>query len=159
MEVRLDFVSSDMLAGKGRIEKIDFIIERIKKNIIVVLEQGLDPVEEAELIEASMREIDAKDFHGIEFYRIDHRSERLRDRIAEYIAGRRSGLTIVGPTRMVEAIKKEKDYVSMLARGAARKRKAKEKASAPGKEKKQEAGQLQEQGQEPAKPLGGGDAP
>ncbi len=154
MEVRLDFVSSDMLAGKGRMEKIDFIIDRIKKNIIVVLEEGLDPAEEAELIEASMREIDAKDFHGIEFYRMDHRSERLRDRIAEYIAGRRTGLTIVGPTRMVEAIKKEKDYVSMLAKGATRRRKAKEKAKVAVKEKEP----AQEQGQEQDKPAGGGDA-
>jgi hypothetical protein len=56
---------------------------------------------------------------------MDHKSGRLRDRVADYIAGRHSGMTIVGPTRMVEAIKKEKDYVSMFAKSAAlRKRKA-----------------------------------
>jgi len=122
MEVQLDFVSSESLASKASVEKVAFILERIKKNVIVVLEEGLSPEEETELIEATMREIDAKDFHGIEFYRLDHRARTLRDKIASYISGRRPGLTIVGPTRMVEAIKKEPNYLSMLARGGGKKR-------------------------------------
>jgi hypothetical protein len=117
MEIQLDFISSESLASKASVEKVAFILERIKNNIIVVLEEGLNPQEETELIEATMREIDAKDFHGIEFYRLDHRARTLRDRLASYIAGKRPGLTIVGPTRMVEAIKKEPNYISMLARG------------------------------------------
>jgi len=117
MEIRLDFVSSATLSGKGTMEKISFILDRIKQNVIVVLEEGLAPEEETELIEATMREIDTKDFHGIEFYRMDHKGGKLRDKIADYIAGRKSGITIVGPTRMVEAIKKEEDYISMFAKG------------------------------------------
>ncbi len=137
MEIRLDFISSETLAEKSSLEKINFIIDRIKQNIIVVLEEGLAPKEEAELIEATMREIDAKDFHGIEFYRMDHRSARLRDRVADYIAGRKSGITIVGPTRMVEAIKREDNYISMLAKGA----KARKKSSAA-KPKKEKTGDV-----------------
>ncbi|MEE8168070.1 MAG: DUF2073 domain-containing protein [Candidatus Hydrothermarchaeales archaeon] len=127
MEIRLDFISADTLSEKGTIEKIDFILHRIKENVIVVLEEGLDPTEETELIEATMREIDTKNFHGIEFYRMDHKSERIRDKIADYISGRRSGLTIVGPTRMVEAIKKEENYISMLAKSATSRKKRKAK--------------------------------
>ncbi len=122
MKVQLDFMSSESLSSKGSMEKVTFILERIKKNIIVVLEEGLSPIEETELIEATMREIDAKDFHGIEFYRLDHRATNLRDKIANYIAGKRLGLTIVGPTRMVETIKKEPDYISMLAKGGGKRR-------------------------------------
>ncbi len=137
MEIRLDFISSDTLIEKGTIEKIEFILERIKKDIIVVLEEGLAPQEETELIEATMREIDAKDFHGIEFYRMDHKVGRLRDRIAEYITGRKPGMTIVGPTRMVEAIKKEENYISMFAKGTkvSKKKKTKGKKSKKGKKK------------------------
>jgi len=71
MEIQLDFVSAETLARKGSAEKISFILDKIKRNIIVVLEEALEPQEEAELIEATMREIDAEEFHGIEFYRID----------------------------------------------------------------------------------------
>lgn len=115
MELRFDFVSAKTLANKSKMDKIKFIIEKIKENVIVILEEALSPEEEAELIEATMREIDTETFHGIEFYRIEH-SNSLRDKIASYIAGRRVGLTIVGPTRLIETIKKEPDYISMLAR-------------------------------------------
>ncbi len=137
MEIRLDFVSADTLAEKGTMEKIDFILQRIRRNVIVVLEEGLDPREEAELIEATMRKIDTKDFHGIEFHRMDHKSERLRDKIADYISGKHTGLTIVGPTRMVEAIKREEDHVSMLAKGIStrKRKKARSKSRSKGKEK------------------------
>jgi hypothetical protein len=122
MEIQLDFVSAETLEGKPPIEKIDFILQRIKKDVILVLEAVLTPQEEAELIEATMREIDTKDFHGIEFYRMDHKAVRLREKIANLIAGKRSGLTIVGPTRMVEAIKREDDCISMLAKAGGKKR-------------------------------------
>jgi hypothetical protein len=122
MKVQLDFVSSESLSSKGSMEKVSFILERIKKNVIVVLEEGLNPMEETELIEATMREINTKNFHGIEFYRLDHQAMNIRNKIANYIAGKRLGLTIVGPTRMVEAIKKEPDYISMLAKGGGKRR-------------------------------------
>ena|GEM_PF-194578 len=127
MEIQLDFISSDFLTNKRPIEKINFIIQKIKNNVIVVLEEGLSPQEETELIEATMREIDAKDFHGIEFYRIDHQPSSIRDKLASYISGKKSGLTIVGPTRMVEAIKRDPNGISMLAKIEAPKKKAKPK--------------------------------
>jgi len=127
VEIQLDFISSDFLTNKRPIEKINFIIQKIKNNVIVVLEEGLSPQEETELIEATMREIDAKDFHGIEFYRIDHQPSSIRDKLASYISGKKSGLTIVGPTRMVEAIKRDPNGISMLAKIEAPKKKAKPK--------------------------------
>ncbi len=143
--IQLDFISSDVISSKSSLEKIDFIIEKIKNNVIVVLEEGLAPKEEAELIETTMREIDVKDFHGIEFYRIDHREMRLRDRLASYISGRKTGMTIVGPTRMVEAIKKESDGISVIAKAIKgtekkenEKRKGKETESGKGQKKRTE---------------------
>ena len=116
MKLRLDFISSDRLSQMQTMEKVDLIIDKIKNNIIVVLEEGLTPREESELIEATMREIDTEKFHGIEFYRMDYR-ESLRSRLASYIAGRKNmGLTIVGPTRIIEAIKREPDCISMIAK-------------------------------------------
>lgn len=136
MEIQLDFISSDFLTTKRPIEKIDIIIQKIKKNVIVVLEEGLSLQEETELIETTMREIDTKDFHGIEFYRMDHTPTGLRDKIANYISGRKTGLTIVGPTRMVEAIKRDPDGISMLAKIEAPKKKAKARRKKKRKPKK-----------------------
>lgn len=140
MEIQLDFISSSMLSTKGTVEKIDLILDRIKRNVIVVLEEGLRPWEEAELIEATMRDIDSKDFFGIEFYRIDSKEQGLRDKIAEFIAGKKTGMTIVGPTRMVEAIKREPDYISMLARSEKVSKVASKKAKAKKRKTKKKKG-------------------
>jgi len=130
-----------MLRTKNSEERLKFIMKKVKKNVILVLEEGLDPMEEAKLIESTMGEIDSKDFFGIEFYRMDHSEKGVLDwlakyvpqgqkkKIRKYVSGKRtgalgkylnrrkSGLTIVGPTRMVEKIKKQKSgYVSMLAK-------------------------------------------
>jgi hypothetical protein len=136
MDIQLDFISSDSLRTKTSKEKIDFILERIKKKIIVVLEVGLTPQEETGLIEATMHQIDAKEFHGIEFYRIDHKAEGLREKLANFIVGKKAGLTIVGPTRMVEAIKREPDYLSMSARFEEPEKKKKPKKKKAAKKKK-----------------------
>lgn len=128
MKIQMDFIPAEMMSRKNSREKLDTILKRVKKNIIVVLEKGLDPREEAELIETTMGEIDSKDFFGIEFYRIDHQGKGMLNRLSKYmpekmtgvlnryIAKKESGLTIVGPTRMVEAIKKKSDYITMFAK-------------------------------------------
>ncbi len=115
-ELRLDFIPSDMLSKKSTEEKLQMILSKVKQNIIVVLEEALAPQEEANLIEKAMTEIDSKDFFGIEFYRMGHREANLIDKLSYILTKRRSGITIVGPTRLVETIKKEPDHVSLFAK-------------------------------------------
>ena len=115
-EIRLDFIPSEMLSKKTSEGKLAMILEKVKENIIVVLEEALTPQEEADLIQQAMKEIDSKDFFGIEFYRIGHRETGLLEKLSNFITKRRTGITIVGPTRMVEAIKKEPEHISVFAR-------------------------------------------
>jgi hypothetical protein len=115
-EIRLDFIPSEMLLKKTSNEKLEMILAKVKENIIIVLEEALTPQEEAILIQQAMEEIDSKDFFGIEFYRMGHTETGFLEKLSNYITKRRSGLTIVGPTRMVEAIKKEPDHISVFAR-------------------------------------------
>jgi hypothetical protein len=115
-EIRLDFIPSEMLLKKTTEDKLGMILSKVKKNIIVVLEEALTPQEEAVLIQHAMEEIDSKDFFGIEFYRMGHQEKGLFEKLSNFITKRRSGITIVGPTRMVEAIKKEPDHISVFAR-------------------------------------------
>ncbi|MFQ6137175.1 MAG: DUF2073 domain-containing protein [Candidatus Hydrothermarchaeales archaeon] len=127
-EIQLNFISSETLASKSPEEKLQLILGKVKENIIVVLEEALDPRVEADLIQTTMAEIDSKDFFGIEFYRMGHQRQGVIGRLVKFFSDRgiegverylpksRMGLTIVGPTRMVEAIKKESDQVTMLAK-------------------------------------------
>ncbi len=127
-EIQLNFISSEALATKSPEEKRQLILDKIRDNIIVVLEEALDPKEEADLIKTTMEEINSKDFFGIEFYRMDHQKQGVLERLGKFFTNhgirgvekvlptRRRGLTIVGPSRIVEAIKKESGYVSMFAK-------------------------------------------
>ncbi len=115
-EIRLDFIPSEMLLRKNTDDKLEMILSKVKKNIIVVLEEALTPEEESILIQNAMEEIDSKDFFGIEFYRMGHKDVGIFDRLSSFLTKRRSGMTIVGPTRMVEAIKKEPDHISVFAK-------------------------------------------
>lgn len=115
-EIRLDFIPSEMLLRKNTDDKLEMILSKVKENIIVVLEEALTPQEEANLIQQAMEEINSKDFFGIEFYRMGHRDAGLLEKLSNFLTKRRSGITIVGPTRMVEAIKKEPDHISVFAR-------------------------------------------
>ncbi|MFQ6051023.1 MAG: DUF2073 domain-containing protein [Candidatus Hydrothermarchaeota archaeon] len=116
--IQLDFVSSKVLSEKTTMEKIEYIMDRVKVGTIVVLEEGLNPVEEAELIETTMREIDMDKFHGIEVYRIQghEKTKGIKSIFGSVIGKKSKGLTIIGPTNYVEAIKKEPDFLSMLAK-------------------------------------------
>ena len=60
--IKMDFISSDVLKSQSSIEKISMIMEKVKKGEILVIEGGLEPEEEAELIETTMREIDVESF-------------------------------------------------------------------------------------------------
>ena len=69
--LKMDFLSSDALRNQSSIEKIAMIVEKVKKGELLVIEGGLEPEEEAELIETTMREIDVENFMGIDIYTLE----------------------------------------------------------------------------------------
>ena len=66
--LKMDFLSSSALESSTSMEKVSMIVDRVKKGDLVVIEGGLTPEEEAELIETTMREIDVENFMGIDIY-------------------------------------------------------------------------------------------
>ncbi len=62
----MDFLSSSALESSTSMEKVSMIVDWVKKGDLVVIEGGLTPEEEAELIETTMREIDVENFMGID---------------------------------------------------------------------------------------------
>lgn len=115
MEIEIEFVSSDVLGSKTGEEKIEFIIERIKKNKILVMEESLSPSEEAKLIESTMKEVSEK-FPGIEVSNLKEKADGgLREKLIRFLGGSTGGLTVVGPSRLIKKIKKEPQRILVLA--------------------------------------------
>lgn len=118
--VTIEFLAKDKLNGDSFEEKLDSVLEKVKDNYVLVLEEGWTPEEKSSLIQASMEEID-DDFPGVEFLGLDSGNSRF-DKAKELFYNRvldkeyREGLTIVGNSRVMEKVKEERDTVSFLAK-------------------------------------------
>ncbi|MEA3255001.1 MAG: DUF2073 domain-containing protein [Candidatus Altiarchaeota archaeon] len=115
IKIELEFISSEVLNEKSGEDKMRFILDRIKKNKILVMEEGLSTAEEVRLIETTMREVSDK-FPGIEVSTLGEKSERgIKDKLIRILGGRTGGLTVIGPSKLIKKIKKEPQQISLLA--------------------------------------------
>jgi hypothetical protein len=116
MGIEIEFISSDAMKEKTGGEKMEFILKKIKKNKILVLEENLTSLEESKLIEQTMSEIDNK-FKGIEISTL--KSEKteggIRDRLIRMLGGSTGGLTVIGPSQLIKKVKKEPQKILLFA--------------------------------------------
>lgn len=100
--LKMDFLSSTALNSHTSMEKVSMIVDRVKNGDLVVIEGGLSPEEEAELIETTMREIDVENFMGIDIYTLE------KDKTAFFGLSKKKtvGITIIGPANVMKAVKK-----------------------------------------------------
>ncbi|MGO9387870.1 MAG: DUF2073 domain-containing protein [Methanobacterium sp.] len=109
--LKMDFLSSSMLNSHTSMEKISMIVDRVKNGDLVVIEGGLTPEEEAELIETTMREIDVDNFMGIDIYTLEKDKKSFFGLSKSKIVG----ITIIGPANVMKAVKKKSNFLSMIA--------------------------------------------
>ncbi len=109
--LKMDFLSSDALKDQSSIEKIFMIVEKVKNGEVLVMEGGLEPEEEAELIETTMREIDVESFVGIDIYTLE------KDETSFFGLSKKKtvGITIIGPANIMKQVKRKSNFLSMVA--------------------------------------------
>jgi hypothetical protein len=112
------------LTSVGRIRKL---LNLAKENKIILLQGRLDKAEEAELIQATMEEIN-KNFKGIELAVIQPRTNnnkgllKLKNTVVSYLLGNQQGMTVIGSASVVKSIKRDPHKIELLMRNK-RKRK------------------------------------
>lgn len=115
-DIALNLVSRKHLRAMSSREKVAFILDEVKQDKIVVLEQGLDPAEEASLIERTMVEVDPDTFCGIEIE--SYRDEPPRDLFGRFRtrapASRRARMTVVAPADRLRTIRKDSTSLQAL---------------------------------------------
>ncbi len=115
LNIELEFISSEILEEFTGEEKMQFILDKIKENKILVMEESLSSTDEAKLIEATMRNISEK-FSGIEVSTLREKQENgIRETIIKLLGGKTGGLTVIGPSKLIKQIKKEPKRISVLA--------------------------------------------
>jgi hypothetical protein len=109
--LKMDFLSSDALKKQSSMEKISMIVDKVKQGELLVIEGGLEPEEEAELIETTMREIDVENFMGIDIYTLE------KDESSFFGLSKKKtvGITIIGPANVMKTVKRKSNFLSMVA--------------------------------------------
>lgn len=115
--VKINLVSKGKLDGMDLQEKVRFILDEVKQDVILVLEEGLDPNEEAKLIESTMVEIDPDSFTGIEM-----ESQRDPEEASSIIGklfrrtpyGGRASMTVVGPADKLRTVYKDGNSIEAM---------------------------------------------
>ena len=111
--IQLDLISEARISQMASMEKVRYIIDEVRKGKILVLEKGLNPMEEAKLIEMTMSAIQPDVFTGIEMQSYPANQDgSLLGKIFKRQSNKR--LTVIGPANQLKTLKKDRNLISAL---------------------------------------------
>lgn len=111
--IQLDLISEAKISQMASMEKVRYIIDEVRKGKILVLEKGLNPMEEAKLIEMTMSAIQPDVFSGIEMQSYPANTDSsLLSKFFKKQGNKR--LTVIGPANQLKTLKKDRNLISAL---------------------------------------------
>ena len=122
-EIQLDLISENQLENMGSMEKIQFILDSVKENKIVILESGLDPDEEAQLVEVTMSKINPEGFSGLEIESYPEAEpnngggglfSKVINKTKSSNNTSNNSLTVIGPSGKMETLEKDESVIKTL---------------------------------------------
>ena len=102
-------VSRQKLAELSPDEKLKFILKEVKKGKILVLEHGLTAIEQASLIENTMKEIEQDTFIGVEMEGYGEDKSTFIQKILGII--KKPRMTLIGPADLLKTVKKDNHMI------------------------------------------------
>ena len=116
MRYRVDFIPFAETNDLNPEEKISYIMSKVMRNTILILEDGLSHTEELTLIEKTMSKIDYTKFVGIKLFSFeggeDFKWTKLFNR-----GSKNKTFTIVAPNEAVSVIKDKRGILSIRITG------------------------------------------
>ena len=110
--ISFNLVSRYKLEAFSSTEKLKYILGEVKKGRILVLEQGLTPMEQTSLIEDTMREIAQDTFIGIEMEGYSEEKTSFLQRVFGLI--RKPRMTVIGPADLLKMVHKDNDKIETM---------------------------------------------
>jgi len=108
-EIAFNLVSRQKLEQLTSDEKLKFILKEVKNGKILVLEQGLTAMEQASLIENTMREIEQDTFIGVEMEGYSEDQSSFIQKIFGII--KKPRMTLIGPANLLKTIRKDSNMI------------------------------------------------
>ena len=108
-EISFNLVSRNKLDELSSSEKLQFIIKEVKKGKILVLEYGLTPFEQTNLIEHTMKEIEQDTFIGVEMEGLGQDRPSFIQKLLGF--SKKPRVTLIGPANLLKTIRKDNDMI------------------------------------------------
>ena len=108
-DIAFNLISRQKINGLNSEEKLNFIIKEVKNGKILVLEQGLNPVEQTSLIERTMKEIEHDTFIGVEMEGYGEDTPTFFQKL--FGMTKKPRMTLIGPANLLKMIKKDSDMI------------------------------------------------
>lgn len=115
--VPINLISKEALEALGSEERVNFVLSEVKEGKVLILEMGLSAVEEANLIEQTMKQIDHETFIGIEIQSYSKAFPRVNegnwlDRLLKRKKTPR--MAVIGPASLLRTIHKDGNVIQTM---------------------------------------------
>ena len=107
--ISFNLISRQKLQELSSEDKLKFILKEVKKGKILVLEYGLTPMEQTNLIEDTMKEIEQDTFIGVEMEGYGQDSPSFFQKL--FGVGKRPRMTLIGPADLLHMVKKDNNMI------------------------------------------------
>ncbi|OLS32712.1 MAG: hypothetical protein HeimAB125_06040 [Candidatus Heimdallarchaeota archaeon AB_125] len=116
MKYRVDFIPFSETDDLSSEEKISYILSKVMRNSILILEDGLSPIEELDLIQRTMNKIDYKNFVGVKMFSFENGEDFKWSKLFGK-GTKNKGFTVVAPNEAVSVIKDKRGILSIRISG------------------------------------------
>ena len=115
--IPINLISRESLGGLGSKDRVFFVLNEVKQGKVLILETGLSALEEASLIEHTMKEIDHETFIGIEIQSYSNAFPRVEngnwlDRLLKRKKTPR--MAVIGPASLLRTIHKDGNVIQTM---------------------------------------------
>jgi hypothetical protein len=115
--LKIQYIPYKRILNLDARQRTDMILGLVRDDRLLIIEGRLKSTDEATLIRETMNNID-DEFSGIEIG-VMHDNEsldrwtRIRSSIARFLVGDRTGLTIIGPAKIIESLKQDPEMIEI----------------------------------------------
>ncbi|HET6398796.1 MAG TPA: DUF2073 domain-containing protein [Candidatus Thermoplasmatota archaeon] len=106
----IHLISAEKIEAMGQAEKVRFLLDEVRAGKVLILERGLTPQEEADLIAETMRSVDGDAFIGIELqsYGMDPGRNFVQRLV---MGGPRPRMAVIGPANLLKFVSKDNEQI------------------------------------------------
>jgi hypothetical protein len=110
-ELKIFYVEYDELKKKPEKEIINYLIDKIEKDYVVIVNSSLDPIIEMELTKEIINKIkeNPERFKGIEFVTIKKSVKGFLNKLFN----KKKGLTLIGPSHIIRSMEREGNIINV----------------------------------------------